>query len=66
MSLPESIGSAVEALRGTPGLLSVVLLQMATLGLIYIVSERTVESNQQREMELITRCFPTGIKIGPK
>jgi len=61
VTLPEQAGkvitSTVDAMRGSPGLLSVILLQMTTLVVIFMVSERNAEHQQLREMAILERCF---------
>lgn len=63
MSIPEQAGkvatSAVEALKGSPGLLSVILLQLITLGVLFFISQRNAEHRQQREMFMLERCITT-------
>ena len=50
--------SAIEALKTTPSLLVLVLLQIATLGVLYFVNDRQNERRAVREMAIIDRCFP--------
>jgi hypothetical protein len=61
MTLPEQAGkvitSTVDVMRNSPGLLSVILLQMATLVVIFMVSQRNAEYQQVREMAILERCF---------
>jgi hypothetical protein len=61
MSIPEQAGKvasgAVEALKSSPGLLVLVMLQLATLALIYFAVEANNERWQERQMALIERCF---------
>jgi len=62
MSIPEQAGkvagSTIDALKGSPGLLVLVLLQAATLGVLYFVNDRQNERRAVREMAMIERCFP--------
>lgn len=62
MTLPEGAGrvasSAVDALRHTPSLLAVILLQIATMAMIYFVASANAERQQTRELALIERCYP--------
>jgi hypothetical protein len=62
MTLPQEAGkvasSAIEALKGSPGLLAVILLQLATLGVLYVASQRAQERAHGREMAMIERCYP--------
>lgn len=50
--------TAIDALKGNPGLLVLVLLQMTTLGVLYFVNDRQNERRQVREMAMLDRCFP--------
>lgn len=50
--------SAIDALKGNPGLLVLVFLQLTTLGVLYFVTDRQNERRAQREMAIIERCFP--------
>lgn len=62
MSAPEQAGkvatSAIDALKGSPGLLVLVLLQAATLAVIYFAASHNADLWQARQMALIERCFP--------
>lgn len=62
MSLPEHgakvATSTIDALRSSPGLLVLVLLQIATLGVLFFVNDRQNERRAAREMAIIERCFP--------
>lgn len=64
MSIPEQVGkvagNAIDALKTSPGLLSVILLQLITLGVLFVISQRNAEHQQQREMFMLDRCFPLG------
>lgn len=66
MTLPEQVGKvatgAIDALKGSPGLLSVILLQLITLGVLFVISQRNAENQQAREMFILGRCFPNGDK----
>jgi hypothetical protein len=61
MTLPEQAGKvasgAIEALKGNPGLLTVVLLQLATFVALYFITMRNAEHRQAREMYLLERCI---------
>jgi hypothetical protein len=61
MTLPEQAGkvitSTIETMRGSPGLLSVLLLQITTLVVLFMVSQRNAEYQQAREVMLLERCF---------
>lgn len=54
-SLPSG---TIDALKGSPGLLVLVLLQVMTMGIVYYSQQRM----QERELALIERCFPTGME----
>lgn len=62
MTLPEQAGkvatSAIDALKDNPALLVLVLLQIVTLGVLYVVNDRQNERRAAREMAMIERCFP--------
>ena len=49
--------SAIDALKSSPALLAVILLQFAMIGLIYVVSVSNAEDRQAREMMLLDRCL---------
>lgn len=61
MTLPEQAGKiaseAVAAMKGSPGLLAVILMQGATLGLLYFLSSANSEHRQAREMYLLENCL---------
>lgn len=61
-SAPEEAGkvaaSAIDALRGNPGLLVLVLLQITTLGVLYFVTDKQNERRATREMFLLEHCMP--------
>jgi hypothetical protein len=52
----EQADSIIHALRGSPALLAVIVLQMATLGMIYLVSSANSERVHLREMAFIEAC----------
>jgi len=52
----DKLASAVSDLKGSPALLAVVLLQIITLGVVYLVSSSNAERASEREMALIERC----------
>lgn len=62
MTIPEQAGkvasSTVDALKGSPGLLALIVLQLITLGVLYFVNDRQNERRQQRELAIIDRCLP--------
>jgi len=51
-----TLTSAVGDLKGSPGLLAIVLLQMATMAMIYFISTANAERVQERELALIEAC----------
>jgi hypothetical protein len=61
-NIPQEAGKvasgAIDALKGSPGLLVLVLLQAATLAMLYFAVEHNRERQQDREMALLERCFP--------
>jgi hypothetical protein len=62
VSLPEETGkvasNAIDAMRGSPGLLSVIILQVTTLIVLYFISSANRDREQAREIALIERCWP--------
>jgi hypothetical protein len=46
----------IDSMKGTPALLAVILLQMATLAMVYFVSTGNAERVHQRELALIAAC----------
>jgi hypothetical protein len=56
MTLPEATHKMIDSMRGTPALLAVIVLQLATLALIYFVASANAERVQERELALITTC----------
>lgn len=63
MSLPQEAGkvanTAIESLKGSPGLLVLVLLQLTTMGILVFVNDRQNERRQQRELAMLERCWPS-------
>jgi len=61
MSLPEEAGkvatNAIDSLRGSPGLLVLVLLQLLTLGVLAYISQNNRSREQAREMLVLERCL---------
>jgi len=61
MSLPEEAGkvanSAIDSLRGSPGLLVLVLLQLMTLGVLAYISQTNRGREQARDMLILERCL---------
>ena len=57
MTLPEQIGKVAESMKGSPGLLAVIFLQMMTLAILYFGAQANAERQQSREMALIQRCM---------
>jgi hypothetical protein len=62
MNMPKEAGetarSAIDAMRTTPGLLAVILLQVATMAMIYFVASGNSQRQHSREIEMLSRCFP--------
>jgi hypothetical protein len=52
----DRIASAVGELRTTPALLAIVLLQFATMAMVYFISSANAERVQVRELALIEAC----------
>ena len=50
------LASAVGDLKGSPALLAIVLLQMATMAMVYFISSANAERVQERELALIAAC----------
>jgi hypothetical protein len=48
----------VEGLKGSPGLLVLVLLQIWQLGVLYYVNDKQNDRRQVREMFMLEHCFP--------
>jgi CHASE1-domain containing sensor protein len=57
MTLPDA-RHLIDSMRGTPALLAVIVLQLATLAMVYFVSSANAERVQQRELALIEACSP--------
>ena len=61
MTIPDQVGkvatSTVDALKSNPGLLVLVMLQLATLAMIYVVNDRNNARRQERELILLDRCL---------
>ena len=55
MTFPEA-GKVIDTMRGTPALLAVIVLQLATLVMIYFLSSANAERVQERELALIEAC----------
>ena len=54
----DRIASAVSELKGSPALLAVVLLQLTTLGVVYLIASGNAERAAERELALIEECGP--------
>jgi hypothetical protein len=50
------VSTVADVLRTSPGLLVLVLLQVATLGLLFYVNENQSGRRQAREMFLLEHC----------
>lgn len=46
----------IDGLKGSPALLAIVLLQFATLAVIYFVASGNAERSAARELALIDAC----------
>lgn len=61
MTLPEQAGkvatSAIDAMKASPGLLAIILLQLGTFGLLYFITMKNNEHRQAREMMMLDRCL---------
>ena len=55
--LSKVASNTVAAMKESPGLLSVIVLQCATLAMLYFASSATAERAQQRELVLLERCL---------
>jgi hypothetical protein len=51
-----SLASAVGDLRSSPALLAIVLLQFATMGMVYFISTANADRANARELALIEAC----------
>jgi hypothetical protein len=60
-NIPEEAGkvatSAIDSLRGSPGLLVLVLLQLMTLGVLAYISQTNRGLEQARDMLILDRCL---------
>jgi hypothetical protein len=54
----QHLTSAVGELRSSPALLAIVLLQFATLAMVYFVASGNADRVQERELALIEACKP--------
>jgi len=65
MSLPEEAGkvanTAIDSLRGSPGLLVLVLLQLMTLGVLAYISQTNRSREQARDMLILERCLDSHV-----
>jgi len=52
----DRIVSTVGDLKGSPALLAIVLLQFATMAMVYFISSANAERVQARELALIEAC----------
>jgi len=61
VTVPEQAGkvatSAIDALRQSPGMLALIMLQVITLGILYFVNDRQNERRAAREMMILDRCL---------
>jgi len=54
----QHLASAVSDLKGSPALLAIVLLQFATMAMVYFISSANAERVQERELAMIEACKP--------
>jgi len=52
----QTLTNAVSDLKGSPALLAIVLLQFATMAMVYFISSANAERVQVRELALIATC----------
>jgi len=52
----EKAGLVIASLKDQPALLLLLVLQMATLAMIYFISSANAERVQERELALIATC----------
>lgn len=52
----DKIASVTTALKDSPGLLAIVLLQFATMAMVYFISSANADRVQARELALIEAC----------
>lgn len=61
-NIPEQAGKVatgtIDALRNSPGLLVLVLLQITTMGMLVWINDKQNTRRQEREMFLLRQCFP--------
>lgn len=61
-NVPGEVGkvatSAIDALRGNPGLLVLILLQAVTLGVLYFANSANWQRHHERELLLLRSCLP--------
>jgi len=55
MTLPEA-GQIIDNMKGSPALLAVIVLQLATLAMIYFISSANAERVHERELAFIEAC----------
>ena len=51
-----ALGSAVSQLTDHPAMLAIVLLQLATMAMVYLLASANAERVQERELALIAQC----------
>lgn len=52
----DRLASAVGDLKGSPALLAIVLLQFATMAMVYFISSANADRVHERELALIAAC----------
>jgi hypothetical protein len=69
MTIPEEAGkvatSTIDALKASPALLVLVLLQLSTLGVIYVASEHNRAAQHERELLVLRSCFAGKLNPDP-
>jgi hypothetical protein len=56
MDVMEKAGQIISSLKDQPALLLLLVLQMATLAMVYFISSANAERVQARELALIEAC----------
>jgi acetolactate synthase small subunit len=56
VTLPEATHKIIDNMRGTPALMAVIVLQLATLAMVYFVADANADRVHEREMALIAAC----------
>lgn len=51
---------AIDAMKASPALLALILLQTLVFGLLYLNQQSRNAQQHEREMAILERCFPKG------